>query len=291
MFFMLMNDRFSKLHPLFHTAFFIVVFVFVLSVNNPFFSSVSLIASLLYGAKIRGRQIVSSIKFTAIVLLVVSVFNMLFAHYGMDVLFTIKDTKFTLEALFYGFNQGMVLSSVMLWFGAFSRVMDSERVVYILRFAPKTALIFSMVLGFIPRFTKKLEDIRDAQLGLNSGVPPKKRVKSAINNFSALVSYSLESSIITSDSMSARGYNPKAVRPARFKLYLSDILMIIAVIILSAIIITNKIMGNIVFVFDPEIYVESFSVISIIAFALLCFLPLIIDLWEDMLWKLSNAKH
>lgn len=288
---MLMNDRFSKLHPLFHAAFFVLVFVFVLSVNNPFYSAIALLSSLLYGIRIRGRQIVSSVKFTAIMLIVVSLFNMLFAHYGEDVLFTIGDTKFTLEALFYGFNQGMVLSAVMLWFGAFSRVMDSERVVYLLRFAPKIALIFSMVLGFIPRFTKKLEDIRDAQLGLNSGEPPKKRLTQALNNFSALVSYSLESSIITADSMSARGYNPKAVKPARFKIYTNDIVLICLVILLAICIIVNKAMGNIIFVFDPEIYVESFSALAYISFCVMCFLPLIIDSWEDLLWKLSNAKR
>lgn len=288
---MLMNDRFSKLHPLFHTAFFVVVFVFVLSINDPFFSAISLASALLYGVRIRGKQILSSVKFSAIILVVVSLFNMLFAHYGEDILFTIGDTHFTLEALFYGFNQGMVLSSVMLWFGAFSRVMDSERVVYILRFTPKIALLFSMVLGFIPRFTKKLEDIRDAQLGLNGGTQPKKKVKQAISNFSALVSYSLESSIITSDSMSARGYNPKAVKPARFKLFASDLALILIVIALSIVIIVNKAMGNIVFVFDPEIYIESISALSLIAFSVLCFMPLIIDLWEDMLWKLSNAKQ
>lgn len=287
---MLMKDRFSKFHPSVHTAFFMLVFVFVLSINNPVYSAVSFVTALLYSARLKGR-VISSIKFSVAILFFVSIFNMLFAHYGVTELFTIKDTRFTLEALFYGFNQGLVLCSVMLWFGAFSRIMDSERVVYILRFAPKIALIFSMILGFIPRFTKKLEDIRDAQLGLNGGTPPKRKMRQALDNFSALVSYSLESSIITADSMTARGYNPRAVRKGRYKIYMSDIVILLCILLFAVLIFVQKGMGNISFVFDPMIYSESFSVSALIAFVVFQLMPIIIDLWEDVLWKLSNAKN
>lgn len=285
-----MNDRFSKLHPVFHTVFFILVFVLMLSVNSPAFSIISLICGLLYGAKIRGKEILKTTLFMMLVIAIVGVFNMLFAHYGVTELFTINDTRFTLESLLYGFNQGVVFCSIMLWFGAFSRVMDSERVVYVLRFAPKLALIFSMVLGFIPRFTKKLEDIKDAQLGLNGGNPPKKRLHQALDNYSALVTYSLESSIITADSMSARGYDPHKIRAGRYKYSAFDIFMIILIVTLGTVVIVEKAIGNISFYFDPVIYNESTSILGTISYSLLLLLPLVVDLWEDMLWKLSNAK-
>lgn len=287
---MLMRDRFSKFHPSVHTAYFMLVFVFVLSINNPIYSAVSLITALIYSARLKGR-VLSSIKFSVAILFFVSVFNMLFAHYGVTELFVIKDVRFTLEALFYGFNQGMVLCAVMLWFGAFSRIMDSERVVYVLRFAPRIALIFSMVLGFVPRFTKKLEDIRDAQLGLNGGTPPKKKMKQALDNFSALVSYSLESSIVTADSMTARGYNPRAVKPGRYKTSASDIIALCLIILVAVLIFVQKGLGNISFIFDPMIYSESFSVSAVCGFVAFQLVPIITDLWEDILWKLSNAKN
>lgn len=286
---MLMKDRFSKFHPLLHTAFFMLVFVFVLSINNPIYSAVSFVTALIYSARLNGK-LFSSIRFSVAVLIFVSAFNMLFAHYGVTELFTIKDTRFTLEALFYGFNQGLVLCSVMLWFGAFSRIMDSEKVVYILRFTPKIALIFSMILGFVPRFTKKLEDIRDAQLGLNGGASSNKKFRQALDNFSALISYSLESSIITADSMTARGYNPRAVRGGRYKFRVDDFVLMAVIIAIAALVLVQKGAGNISFVFDPMIYSESFSISAICGFAVFQLLPIIIDLWEDALWKLSNAK-
>jgi energy-coupling factor transport system permease protein len=286
-------DRFSKLHPLTHLLFFAFTFIFVLSINNPFFSIISLICATLYYAKSRGKEIFSTIKFAVIIIAVVSLFNMLFSHWGNTTLFSIKSTDFTLESLFYGFNQGVILSSVIVWFSIFSRVSDSERVIYIFRFAPKCALIFSMVLGFIPRFTKKLDDIKAAKIALYGGEKPKglkNRFKDAMLNFSALVTYSLESSIITADSMEARAYNPKAVRASRYKFVLGDIILIASIVLLSAYIIVQKLNGNIAFEFEPKIRCISINAMSLICFAVLELLPLIVSLMEELLWKRSRAK-
>ncbi len=286
-------DRFSKLHPITSISFFVLTFIFVLTLNNPFFSAVSLLCAVIYEAKLRGNQVLKSLKFTFVILIFVSLFNMLFAHYGENVLFKIKETEFTLETLFYGFNQGMVLAAVIIWFSSFSVVLDSEKIIYIFRFAPKCALIFSMVLGFFARFNKKLTDIREAQAALRGGVNDKtlkERYNTAINNFSALITYSLESSIITADSMNARGYNPRAVRYGRYRFNISDIVFLIFIILLSVFIFYNKFKGNLVFVFDPEIYSESFSVFAFVCFVILELFPVLLDLWEDFQWRLSVVK-
>lgn len=282
--------RFSKLHPIFHFLYFIGMFLLTVSVYNPIFSAISLACGIIYELKIRGREGLSTLKFSLAILVVVSLFNMLFAHYGVDVLFTIRDTEFTLEALFYGFNQGLMVSGMIIWFGLFGRVVDSEKVIYIFRFAPKLALLFSMVLGFIPRFTKKLKDIEDASLGLNGGKPPKSKLKQGITNLSALVSYSLESSIITADSMSARGYNPKAVRVSRYRIKSIDIALIMLVLASIIYVLYAKIGDKITFVFDPMIYMKSFDILAIALFLVLSLLPIIVDLVEEILWKISYLK-
>lgn len=71
-----------------------------------------------------------------------------------------------------------------------------------------------------------MKDIETASMALNGGKKPKNKMKSALNNLSALVTYSLESSIVTADSMTARGYNPKAVRYSRYKFKAIDGVMI-----------------------------------------------------------------
>lgn len=287
-------DRFARLHPVVHFVFFLFTFVFVLSVNNPFFSAISLVSILLYSFLREGRRVFLNIKLSVALMLTVSIFNFLFAHYGEDVLFTVRDTEFTLEALFYGFNQGMVLSGVILWFGALSQITDSERVVYFLRWAPGTALVFSMVLGFIPRFRKKAEDIRNARLALNGGCRDsslKGRIKEGISVLSALVTYSLESSVITARSMTARGYNPSARRWGRYSFTFVDGLIILIITVTSAIVFTEKALGHLVFIFEPEIYARSVSSIAVAAFVMLQALPFFVDLTEDLQWKISASRN
>ncbi len=284
-------DRFSKLHPIFHFLYFIGMFVLVVSVYNPFFVLPSLVGALLYELKIRGKEALSSFKFSVIMIFVIGLFNMLFAHYGITVLFTVGDTEFTLEAMFYGINQGFVVAAMVLWFGIFGRVVDSEKVIYAFRFAPKSALLFSMVLGFIPRFTKKLNNIETAALALDGGKKPKNKLKSALNNLSALVTYSLESSVVTADSMTARGYNPKAVRYSRYKFKSADGVLIVLSFVCLVYVVFAKASDKITFVFDPRIYSKTFDITAFVLFLLLSFLPLIIDLTEELLWKISYVKN
>ena len=141
---------FAKLHPVTKVAFFVAAFVLTLAAGNPVFSAISLCTALLCMTQSGGRAFFNSTVFSLIIVAVAGLFNMLFAHYGNTVLFTVGDTDFLLEPLFYGLNQGVVMVGVMLWFRVLSYVQDSAETAYLFRFAPRTALLFSMVLGFLP---------------------------------------------------------------------------------------------------------------------------------------------
>lgn len=286
-------DRFSKMHPVLEFTFFICVFLLSVSLSNPVFVLPALVFGVIYEFILRGREAFSCLKLTLEIIFVVSLFNFIFAHYGVTLLFQIKDTRFTFEALFYGIYQGTMLSATLIWFGIFSRNIDSEKVIYVFRFAPKCALIFSMVLGFIPRFNAKLEDIRNARLGLNGGrmaSGKKERFKNGINDLSALITYSLESSIITSDSMQARGYNPHAVRYSRYKMTASDIILTAFTLFVFIYVMYAKISGRITFVMNPEIYLKTFDISAMVLCCALFFLPTAVDLFEEIKWKISALK-
>ena len=286
-------DRFSKMHPVLEFTFFICVFLLSVSLSNPVFVLPALVFGVIYEFILRGREAFSCLKLTLAIIFVVSLFNFIFAHYGVTLLFQIKDTRFTFEALFYGIYQGTMLSATLIWFGIFSRNIDSEKVIYVFRFAPKCALIFSMVLGFIPRFNAKLEDIRNARLGLNGGrraSSKKERFKNGINDLSALITYSLESSIITSDSMQARGYNPHAVRYSRYKMTAGDIILTAFTLFVFIYVMYAKISGRITFVMNPEIYLKTFDISAMVLYCALFFLPTAVDLFEEIKWKISALK-
>lgn len=287
-------NRFSKLHPLAQFIFFMLTFFLVLCINNPFFSVLCLLCAVLYRTKIKSDTLLKSIGMAVVLILTTAVFNMLFVHYGETVFFEIRALPCTAESFLYGANQGTMLSAVILWFVSFGEIFDSERILYLFRFTPKIALIFSMVLGFIPRFNKKIIQIGEAKRALNGGVydaSAKEKMKEALSNFSALITYSLESSIITAQSMNARKYNPKAISPGRFRYTFSDIAALVLLIVLCAVIVYEKAIGHIQFTFNPKISSTQFSPAGIICFAILQLFPLILDLWEDMQWKLSNAKN
>lgn len=285
-------DRFSKLHPSVQLLFFLFSFVGVIIANNPFVSAISLVSALIYEFVSNRKKLLSTFRFSLLIVVFIAIFNFIFVHYGNTVLFNVNGIKFTLEALLFGVNQGVVVGAFITWFAIFSRVMDSERVVYVLRFAPKMALMFSMVLGAIPRLSKKLDAIREARLGLANNDDNSKRsiLKNGISDLSALITYSLESSIITANSMEARGFNPKKIRVGRFKITIFDIILLIVIIVLYAVVISQIVTNRLAFVFQPAVRIGSFSVVGIICFAVLELLPTIIDLVEDALWKLSNAK-
>lgn len=93
-------DRFSKLHPTVQLLFFTESLVLIMSINSPLFSAGALICALLYSFKLKGRAAFKTVGFSAAATAVIGVFNMLFAHYGETVLFTVKSTDFTFESLF-----------------------------------------------------------------------------------------------------------------------------------------------------------------------------------------------
>ena len=285
--------RLERLHQVSQLLFFAITLIIPLTFNNPVFSAVSLICAVIYLFITEGKKALKVLTFSFALILIVSLFNMLFAHYGETVLFSVKNVDFTFESLFYGFNQGMMLAGVLIWFTVFGKCIDSERIIYLFRFAPKLALIFSMVLGFIPRFIKKSKDIRDARIGLCGGKSPesfKEKLKFSTDNFSALVSYSLESSIITAQSMEARGYNPRAIRASGFKLAEFDLAFIPCVSAVFVFLIVQYSLGNIKYIFEPAGYMKALSIPALVLFLITELYPLFSELREKLKWKQLSVK-
>ena len=119
-------------------------------------------------------------------------------------LFFLFRSPITLESLVAGTVNGMLLLSVLLWCRAMFYALQGDRLLYLLgKRAPKTALILSMTLRFIPMLTRRFREIRSAQRGCGgTGVG---KLRSAALYFGALVSCALEDSVIAGTSMECRG--------------------------------------------------------------------------------------
>lgn len=282
-------DRFSRFNPKVTLLFFLFQIIITIVIFNPAVIAFSLAGALAYKIKLKGRQGISLIyKLVIPLLLVVTLFNFIFSHRGASVLFTLFEMNYTLESLVYGICQGGILTAVTVWFSCFGDVLTAERLLSVFgKFLPNTAMIFSMVLSFIPRLSRNAKEISESRQLVDEG---ESRLKKGINNLSALVTMTVEDSIVTADSMKARGYGKGRTVYSKYKFSSSDFIILIITLLLFAVLIFAKAAGNFYFSYDPIIKIAPFSFWADISVALLSFLPVIIDFEEDIRWYFLKRK-
>lgn len=282
-------DRFSRFNPKATLLFFIAETGLTIYIFNPVILALSFAAACVYKIRLGGKRAVSFIfKYSLPVIVLVALFNFIFTHYGSTVLFTVSDMSFTAQSLFYGFFQGLMLSAVILWFSIYSEIITAEKFLSVFsKTAPNLALIFSMVLSFIPRFMKNAEEISSARLLIDK---EESRLRKSINNFSALITMTLEDSIETADSMKARGFGKKRSAYSKYRFSVKDLIMLVFIIAVTVLMTVLKAMDFFSFIFEPDIIMGDMPLYSLILFALLSLLPVITDLVEDVKWHYLRQK-
>ena len=186
--------RFAKWHPLVQFCFLLCVLLLTCLSRHPVPVALSLLGAAVYLLLTDGRRSLRSLLCVPVLVALVGGFNFLFAHWGVTVLFSRGDTQFTLESLIYGCFQGGIFAGVVLWLAVFGRVLGSDRLLAVTgRAAPRFSLLFSMTLGCIARFRENARQIRLARAG--AGLAKKKPLHEALDQFSTLVTLSLEGSM------------------------------------------------------------------------------------------------
>ena len=245
-------------------------------------------AGVIYNAMLQGKKAIKT--FFAFLLpftILIGLFNMAFTSYGIDVLFSISNKNFTAEGLAYGLCQGVMFSSVIVWLSSYSYVLSSDKFMSVFsKLAPNLTLVLIMTLSFIPRLRKNAQEINDARLNVNAG---QSKLKKSLDNFSALVSMTLEESIEVSDTMRARGFNSSRKPYSKYRFNFNDGVVIIVLGLSVACIIFNS-LDKAEFIFDPEIKILSFSPIFLILYTLYMFLPVIISISEGIKWHFLKQK-
>ena len=283
-------DRFSKFHPIVSFSFFIAVIVLTLVFSNSVYCPLSLLCAFCYTARLKGKTAVSFFcKFTIPVALFAAIFNMLFSRYGNTMIFSVKDINFTLEALTAGALTGVMIGAVMTWFSAYNEIITADKFMALFGgFAPNLALLFSMILRFIPLMVKTAGEIKEAHAGLGYET---KGLKNTITRFSALISISLEKSIETADTMKSRGFGTKKRGfYSAFEFRKSDIAALIFVVV-SLIYLSVSCSADIAQItFNPIVEIKSVNYFNAFIFLIFSLFPLIADLTEDIKWLLLKSK-
>ncbi|MDR3214725.1 MAG: energy-coupling factor transporter transmembrane protein EcfT [Bacilli bacterium] len=291
--------EFQTYNPFVILFYFMSVIFFTMFQANPLFLIISLFIAIIFNIKINGfKEAKRRVLFYLIFFCGCVLANAIFVHEGITSLFYVNGNAITLEALIYGMVFGCLLISIIIWFNCFSKLMSSDKIIYLFSKSVSTiGLMISMILRFIPRFQLQLKKIISIN-NLNNFNKPSKNIiiklKTVFNYFSILLTWAFENSLDTATIMKARGYGLK--NRTSFHLYKFDVRDIIVLVIIIVLIIINisfYLILNLRFYYYPEIAPLIININYLMAYfnyIILLGLPLIIELKEELKWKLLISK-
>ena len=279
-------DPFSRCHPAVNFAFFVAVIGFGVVIQHPAYALAALVGAGLYYLLLHGKSGLRFLRAMAGMLVLIAVLNPLINDQGEHILFSLWGRPYTLEAMAYGGALGLIFSVTMIWFGCYSQVLTSDKFTALFgNVIPALSLLLVMVLRLIPAFTRKSRQILTARGAIGKGVDNaatgKETLKSSVGVLSALTDWALEGSIITADSMRARGYGcGKRTNFHIYKLTKQDVLLLAAILMLSLCVLG---FGGTEAGFTPYFYCD-YLTLGFPAYCLLLLIPSILYLREAIAW-------
>lgn len=291
-----MNDAFNKIHPFTGLLYFAVVIGFSMFFMNPVCITLSLCCALLSAVIINGKRALGlTVKFIIPMILLVMIINPVFNHRGATIITYLPwQNPLTLEAILYGIASAVMFSSVILWFSVFNTVMTSDKIICLFgRIIPSLSLVISMTLRFVPRFVSKFKELKSARI-----TPQKQgfiiKMKILLSELSVMLSWSLESSIESADSMKSRGYGIKGRTAYNiFKFRKTDVIIITALIISALTMILLIVLGVGKYSFYPVLKIEFSGALSVLFYVIylgIMLIPSITIAWEGLKWKQLQSK-
>lgn len=266
---------------------------------HPAFLLVSLGFAITFHITIKGSE---SLKFLGGLLTfacLLAVLNPLINSRGERILFTyLGGRPYTMEALLYGFAISIMFVAVIIWFSTYNQIMTSDKFLYIFgRIAPSGSTVLTMTLRFVPNYRNKIIQLSNSRSAIGLGISGKKKqkVENALMIISSLITWAFEGGIVTADSMKSRGHGTGA--RTSFALYSFDVrdkTLLVLIIVLEIITLTCGIMGAAETEYTPKLYIQSMNsgcfVAGITAYILLLAIPTILNLMEEIKWRISRSR-
>ena len=271
----------GQIHPAVGFFYIAAVLVITMITMNPYLLAISCITSIIVMGYLKGlselrKNIVPDIS---VIIFTVGI-QPVFSGSGKTVLYYVNDRAVYLEGYIYGLVIAMLLITVFNWCTVMRILMDSEKWMYLIgRLSPTLAMMITMILRFIPLMRQRYRVIHEGQVGMgryNNLYSKKKNVLYAFMGFiekighrikeiSILISWSLENSIETSDSMESRGYGLKGrTSYHRYILKKTDIIQMILIAGAFAYVLVPVLLRQFMAYYLPRVYIESVSVWHVI---------------------------
>ena len=289
---------FEWYHPIILFVYFIAMIFITMFTQHPVLLGISFVCAVSFCGMLTGlKKLLKSLAYSIPVLLVIAVTNPLFSHNGETVLFFLNDNPVTLEAILYGLDIAVMIMAVFYWFKCYHAVMTSDKFIYLFgRVIPKLSLLLSMVLNFIPKFKRQYKEIDQSQkaLGIYGAKGYIDKIRSRIRVLSILVTWSLENSVETADSMRARGYGLKGrTSYSIFKWTVRDTVMAALVFAFTAMICFLMSLGYAAFWILPTFRAFDRSALAILLYVglfVLMMLSTATEIKENIAWRYLRSK-
>ncbi len=290
------KDAFAGFHPAVNLAYFAAVLGLTMFFQHPVYLLISLLGACAYLWYLQGgRRLGQQLGVLLPVVLGMALLNPVFNREGSTVLFYLfgKD-RVTLEAICFGLMAAVMMGASILWFGCCNCVFTTDKITCLFgRVAPSMSLMISMTLRFVPRFQGYLSETLRVQQGMRAPRNNRERLTQAISAFSATVSWAMEQSIVTADSMKSRGHG--SASPTSYTIYRFDRrdgAALAVLVLLSFGAAVPWFAGWTGWAFYPVMTGQLLGPVQLFAylcFCGLCLMPLMIDLREDTRWNLLRS--
>ncbi len=278
--------RFDSYHPAILFFYFVTVLACTALFRHPVFLAVSYAAAFLYSVKLSGKRAAVFNLLLALLAVCGACFYASYHHFGVTVLWrNFIDNAITLEAFVYGLVISFQAASFLMWFSCIHAVFCSDKAVYLFgRLCPRFAMVFAVLLQFIPRIRQFAKQANMAQSGIGRGFGQGNIRKRSLNFFriaSIVVTWTIESLIGILDSMKSRGAILKG--RSAFSIYRFDYrdrCFTIGMSVCIAAILMGALLDQAYTLYDPEIILNKatpFSIVFYMFYAFFCLLPMLAE--------------
>ena len=285
---------FERCHPAVNLIYFAAVLVGTITFRHPAFLAASFLCAFAYSIKRGGGKV---LIFDLCLLPLVGAFALYYSsytHFGMTVLSqNMVGNNMTLESLVYGIVLGVTGAGVCMWFSCVFSVFTTDKVVYLFgKVSPRLSLFLAISLRMIPRIKKEAKRINMAQQGIGRGANQGnlwQRIRNSLRIFSMLITWTIDSLTIASESMGSRGSTLRGRKA--FSIYRfdnRDRLIVIGLFLCLTLSMMAVLLGQTDMVYDPKILWTKVNPLFSISYVGLCLMPLGLELWTE--YRFEKAR-
>ncbi len=294
------QDVFAACHPAVNFLYFVLVIGCSMFVMHPVFLILSCLGGMAYYIYLsHWKALKTALWLMLPMFLITAIVNPLFTHQGVTLItYLPSGNPLTLESILYGLGAGAMLVCVINWFSCYQEVMTSDKFIYLFGKAiPAMSLVLSMVLRFVPKFKTQIEKVSNAQKCIGRDVTNGNvaaRARHGMKILSIMTTWALENSVETADSMKSRGYGLRGrVNFSIYRFDSRDKLLCGFMGLMGLAVIAGIATKTVRFLYYPMVVMNDLTVGAVfcyVCYGMLCLLPVLMNVIEDIKWHYLKSK-